>query len=579
MAGIEDDESASDIEMTDINKGTLNNERTNFDVQIKDDQPNMQSSRKCCRCCDCKNCMQRCYHCCMPCMTKENPLPDNATRCDRIKYGFLCPPHGKLAKLMTLVLAVLLMYGTLWAITGKQALPGGNFFGLLVMLVLCLIGGALVEKIRLPPLLGMLVVGFLLQNVPVVNVGKDITPGWSSALRNIALVVILTRAGLGLNPIVLRKLSLVVLRLAFTPCLVEAVVVAIASHLLLGFPWPYGFMLGFVLAAVSPAVIVPSMLSLEEKGYGTDKGVPTLVIAAASVDDVLAISAFGIVLGIAFSNSDLAVTIVRGPLEALLGVVYGILFGLLAWYFPHSRHKNVVLFRCIIILAGGLFAVFGSIAAEVPGAGALGSLTIAFVAAIGWRKRDKWEDVNPVTEIMASLWVIFQPLLFGLIGNEIVISQLDGSTVGLGVAVLCIGLVFRVVASFLVVFRTNLTWRERFFIPIAWLPKATVQAAIGPIALDTARQLGGTPEEITLGLKILTIAVLVIMITAPVGSALIALTGPKLLKKSVKGREGSQNGEATLGEVEEEAPGEVGERLIDGEARPKRFSFDKDEGD
>ena len=115
--------------------------------------------------------------------------------------------------------------------------------------------------------------------------------------RNVALVVILTRAGLGLDPVALKKLSWGVVRLAFLPCLVEAVTVAVASYLILGFPIAWGFMLGFVLAAVSPAVVVPSMLSLQHKGLGVAQGIPTLVIAAASIDDVLALSGFGVVVG------------------------------------------------------------------------------------------------------------------------------------------------------------------------------------------------------------------------------------------------------------------------------------------
>ncbi|XP_074647339.1 sodium/hydrogen exchanger 9B2-like [Tubulanus polymorphus] len=476
-----------------------------------------------------------CATCSKPLLTKYNALPVEPSRAERFKHSLLCPPHGCLGRFLTITIALVLIWAVLWSITGSEALPGHSFFGLFILFVCCIIGGAVVERIKLPALLGMLILGCLLRNVPYINVGKDIDKDWSSAIRNIALVVILTRAGLGLDPKVLKKLSFVVLRLAFIPCIIEAVVVAITTYLLLDLPWVWGFMLGFVLAAVSPAVVVPSMLHLEEKGLGTDKGIPTLVIAAASVDDVLAISGFGVFLGIAFSKSNLALTIFRGPLEALLGVVYGILMGLLAWYLPHRKNTHLKLYRFIFLFCGGLFAVFGSISGEVPGAGALGCLTLAFVAAIGWRQRDGWSDeFNPMADIMAVLWMIFQPFLFGLIGNEIVIETLDGGTVGLGIATLCVGLAFRVVASFLAVLGTDLTWKERFFIPFAWLPKATVQAAIGPQALDAARQFGKGPKDVEyiMGLKILTIAVLVILITAPLGSALIALLGPRFLTQT-----------------------------------------------
>ncbi len=373
--------------------------------------------------------------------------------------------------------------------------------------------------------------GCLLRNVPVVDVAKDIDPKWSGALRNVALVVILSRAGLGLDPVALRKMSFGVLRLSCIPCSVEAITGAVTSHFLLGFNWAWGFMLGFILSAVSPAVVVPSMLNLQEKGLGVDKGIPTLVIAAASIDDVIAISGFGVALGIAFSQGNLVLTIFKGPLEALAGVLYGIVLGILCWYIPHRSHDKKTLLRFFILFAGGLFAVFGSRAADISGAGALGALTLAFVSAVNWRQDTDSGGELPVKQVYGVLWELFQPLLFGLIGAEIDISKIEGETIGLGIAVLLIGLTLRIIASFFAVFGTELNLKERFFIPLAWLPKATVQAAIGSVALDTAREKDLGPEIIELGEQVVTIAVLVILATAPVGAIAISLSANRLLQK------------------------------------------------
>ncbi|ELU16618.1 hypothetical protein CAPTEDRAFT_34319, partial [Capitella teleta] len=458
--------------------------------------------------------------------------PPDPSCCQRFRYAFLCPPHGTVAQGLTLVLCLLLAWGLLWGITGAQALPGGNLFSIFIVVVCASVGGRLVQIIHLPPLLGMLIVGFALRNIPVINVAKDIDPMWSGALRNTALAVILTRAGLGLDPVALRKLSRGVFLLAFSPCIAETVVEAIAAHFILGFPWLWGVMLGFVLAAVSPAVVVPSMLSLHEQGYGVIKGIPTLVIAAASVDDVLAISGFGVALGIAFSKGDLVWTIFKGPLEAVLGIVYGFLLGFLGWYFPHSQHGSRNLFRFLFLFAAGLFSIFVSLRAELSGAGALGALTTAFVVAVKWRGEMEAHTTMPVSEAFAVLWVVFQPVLFSLIGAEVSIEALQPKTVGLGLAVLGLGLSLRLVVSFLAVFGLNFNWKEKFFIPLAWLPKATVQAAIGSYALDTARAFGSDPEDIKLGTQVvLTIAVLSIVITAPLGAAAIALSAPRLLHK------------------------------------------------
>ncbi|XP_023233238.1 sodium/hydrogen exchanger 9B2-like [Centruroides sculpturatus] len=433
-----------------------------------------------------------------------------------------------------LILSTSLVWGSLWGLLNHLALPGGEIFALVVVVVVCYIGGQIVSLLTLPPLLGMLIMGMILQNVPYIDVAKDLNPKWSSDLRSIALVIILLRAGLGLDPIVLRKLSGACFRLAFTPCIVECITIAIISHFLLEFPWLWGFILGFVIAAVSPAVVVPSMLLLEEKGLGVNKGIPTLVIAAASVDDILAITGFGVVLGITFSTGSLAWNIAKGPLEAVIGIVYGCILGWIMWFVPGDSDKKVNLFRILELLFGGMFAMFGGRAVKFGGIGALACLTLAFVAAFGWRKKSFSNEDSLVSSTLGNLWLLFQPILFGLIGTEIKFEDLKGDTVGFGIAVLLIALVFRMLTSFIVVFKAGLSLREQFFIAIAWLPKATVQAAIGPFALDLARKLGSDKTEEKLGIQVLTIAVLSILLTAPIGAAAIAVSAPRLLEKTDK---------------------------------------------
>merc|ERR550519_3121766 len=147
-------------------------------------------------------------------------------------------------------------------------------------------------------------------------IGHDLDPQISRTLRSICLTVILLMAGLELDPIALMKLSAMVVRATFIPCFVEAITVAVLSNLILGFPWTVGFMLGFVLAAVSPTVIIPCLMSLSQRGYGVAKGIPTLVIAACSADDVVAISGFGIFLPLTFSKGiPLWALILHGPIE------------------------------------------------------------------------------------------------------------------------------------------------------------------------------------------------------------------------------------------------------------------------
>ncbi|XP_062598598.1 sodium/hydrogen exchanger 9B2-like [Saccostrea cucullata] len=495
----------------------------NLSVSIEEGQP---PSRKCAA-------LRSCFHqCSKPVSTKYHPLSEHPGKLERFRYAFMCPPHGNLAMYIQFFVMCAMTWAVLIAITKDEALPGGNFFSLVVLFTAAVAGGYVFSLFRLPPLLGMLIVGGMLSNIPVIKtVGQGLDLQWSGALRKIALTVILIRAGLGLDPVALRKLSFTVLRLAFTPCLTECLAEAIASHFLLGLPWEWGFMLGFVLAAVSPAVVVPSLLNLSDRGYGLDKGIPTLVIAAASVDDVLAITGFGVVLGIAFTQGDLALTIVKGPLEALLGVAFGCVLGVFLWYFPSKNGSNRMFYRSMLLFAAGLMATFGSDVVHLPGAGPLGCLTLAFVAAFKWRKEREEGQPDTIAEVVGVLWMLCQPLLFGLIGAAVNFDSIkDLSTLGLGIAVLAIGLVVRIAVSFCVVFGSGLTIKEQLFVALAWFPKATVQAAIGGLALDAAIKMGD-PTLINLGTSILTTAVLSIIITAPIGALAIALSGPLLLNR------------------------------------------------
>ena len=359
-----------------------------------------------------------------PILVSENPLPSNPTKKDLFLHAIRCPPHGKLAKILTLTLVIVSLWATCLGMLGEVAQPpNGTIFILIILVVVALFFGWIFSLVRLPPLLGMLLTGILIKNIP----GMTFDTYWtktSSILRGVALVVILMRAGLGLDPQALKRLSVMVFRLAFTPCLAETLTVAVASHFLLNFPWIWGFMLGFVLAAVSPAVVVPCLLGLQERGYGVDKGIPTLVIAAASVDDVLAISGFTILLGITFKpTQDILTVVFQGPKEVVIGLLFGIAWAGLSVMLPGKDDTMMGKLRFVMVFLGGLLAYFGSKSLHLDGAGALAVLVMAFVAGIGWRKRG-WSNENAVTSTLSDLWVVFQPILFGLIGTEIRVSFL-----------------------------------------------------------------------------------------------------------------------------------------------------------
>lgn len=430
-------------------------------------------------------------------------------------------------------LIFILTWASLACILGQTAMPGGNIFSMVIVYGCAVIGGKLVGMVKLPPLLGMLVAGILLRSIPGVNiVGASVNRTWSSVIRSIALVVILIRAGLGLNPKKLKELSFMMFRLAIIPCLFETAAIAVTAYVLLGFPWLWGILLGFALSAVSPAVVVPGMLAASEQGLGVEKGIPTLCIAAGSVEDVFAIAGFTVMLGITLSGSSLTWQILQGPCDIAIGIVYGVVAGYLCLFLQYKPRASEVTSRFLLLLGLGLVALFGSKLIKFSGAGALGCLVMSFVVGSAWRNGGS--DEKKLNQKFADLWNFIQHFVFGLIGAEIDLMGLDGTTVGLGVVTIAIGTLIRCLVSFVVVMGRDLTVKERLFVALSKIPKATVQAAIGSIALDYARKYAaGTDyaEQYELfGSQVLTISVLIILITAPLGAGVIMLTGPPLLK-------------------------------------------------
>ncbi|XP_072480355.1 sodium/hydrogen exchanger 9B1 isoform X2 [Notamacropus eugenii] len=430
------------------------------------------------------------------------------------------PPRGKLNEFITFVVLLAFLWIVIWSYVGKEVYPGGSLFGMLVIFNFALLGGRLIQFIKipsvppLPPLLGMLLAGFVVRNTPIIRDYAQISQVWSSYLRNTALTIILA----------LEKLKGVCLRLSIGPCCIEACSAAIFSHFIMKFPWLWGFLLGFVLGAVSPAVVVPAMLMLQEQGYGVKKGIPTLLIAASSFDDILAITGFNSFLSITFTAAPVYKNIFRGVYEAVIGVTGGILMGYFIRYFPSNDQTTLAWKRAFLLLGSSITAVIGSSRLGLHGSGGLGAIVLTFVSSLGWKDEKK----ERVQQIVANLWIIFQPLLFGLVGAEVSVANLESNTIGICVATLGLSLLVRIIVTFLLVSFTGFSFKEKVFVALSWIPKATVQAVLGPLALEESRSKN-LPQFEAYAKNVMTMAFLAILITAPNGALLIGLVGPKAL--------------------------------------------------
>lgn len=384
---------------------------------------------------------------------------------------------------------------------------------LAIIITVGLIFNKLFKAIKLPGLLGMLILGIIVGPNMLDLISKDILT-ISSDLRKIALIVILLRAGLGINRSTLKKVGKTALKMSFLPCVIEGVTIAFVSKYILNISFIEAGMLGFIIAAVSPAVVVPQMLELINKGKGKENGVPTIILAASSIDDVFAITIFSTFLGLyGGSNISISGKLLSIPISILLGGGIGILTALLLIGIFKKFHLRDTE-KTLIILASGMFLtsledIFKNI---VPIASLLGVMVVGFILL------DKYPKVaNRISEKFNKVWVFAEILLFVLVGAQVDVKVIVHSGL-LGLLVLFIGLVARSICVYISLMGSNLNLKEKIFCIISFMPKATVQAAMGAVPLASG---------VASGNLILAIAVLSIVVTAPLGAVGIKYFGDK----------------------------------------------------
>uniref|UniRef100_H2YWT6 Cation/H+ exchanger transmembrane domain-containing protein n=1 Tax=Ciona savignyi TaxID=51511 RepID=H2YWT6_CIOSA len=315
----------------------------------------------------------------------------------------------------------------------EEGVHTGKTFGLILTLMLCFTAEILFVKIPtpknyppLPPLLASLLTGLALKNLPApANIAAHIDEDVSRTLRELALTVILTRAGLEIDPEGMAKVKWAVIRLAFMPCIAETVTIGITANLILGFPFLWSFMMGFMIAAVSPAVVIPSLIILQDKGLGVAKGVPSLVMAASGIDDVLAIAGFTVLLGLAIPTGleeeiESFISQTFGAIiEIIIGIISGLVLGMLISYIPSKKMRYRHFCRGFLLLTIGIVFVFGTELWGIPGAGALCALVTSFTASLQWK-----EETKPLEKSWHFMWTVFQPILFGLTGTLVDVGMM-----------------------------------------------------------------------------------------------------------------------------------------------------------
>lgn len=372
------------------------------------------------------------------------------------------------------------------------------------------------QKIKLPGLLGMLATGVVLGPY-VLNLLDGSILGISSELRKIALIIILTRAGLGLDLSGLKKIGRSAVMMCFVPASFELLGMLLLAPKLMGISLLEAAIMGAVLAAVSPAVVVPRMVKMMEEGYGVKEGIPQLILAGASVDDVYVIVLFSTFVGMMQGKGASVISFVNIPVSIILGIIIGLITGTLLGYFfkrVHIRYTSKVL----IILSISFLLV--TIEDRLTTAITFSALIAIMFIGIGLQR--KRETVAKRISIKyGKLWVGAEVFLFVLVGATVNIGYLG--KVGIKAVLLIAGaLLFRMLGVFVCLLGTSLGGKEKVFVMMAYTPKATVQAAIGGIPLSLGFACGD---------MVLAVAVLAIVLTAPLGAFAIDLSYKKLLNK------------------------------------------------
>lgn len=387
--------------------------------------------------------------------------------------------------------------------------------GLALVFVVGMLFGHICNRLGLPSLLGMLLTGILLGPY-VMDLLDDSLLGISADLRQICLIIILTRAGLSLNMNDLKRVGRPAILMCFVPACFEICGMVLLAPRILGISVMDAAIMGAVVAAVSPAVIVPKMLRLMDEGYGVAKSIPQMILAGASVDDVFVIVLFTAFTGLAQGNSVAATDFLQIPLSIFIGIALGAVIGWVVSVFFTKKHmRDTVKVLIILSIAFILVTAENAMKGIIPFSGLIA------VMCLGILLQRKREDLAARLSVKFSkLWVGAEVLLFVLVGATVDVSYAIRAGAAVVLLLFCV-ILFRMAGVFCCMLGTKLTMKERVFCMIAYMPKATVQAAIGAVPLAM-----GLP----CGQIVLTVAVVAILLTAPLGAFGVEHTYKKLLQ-------------------------------------------------
>lgn len=390
------------------------------------------------------------------------------------------------------------------------------FLSLFIIMFLGVLGGILFEKIKLPKLIWYLILGILI-GPSVLSIIDTNLLNISSYLRQIALVIILTRSGLSLDINVLKKIGRPAFLMCFVPATCEIIGTTIFAPILLNISHIEALLLGSVLGAVSPAIVVPRMIKLQQEGYGENHHVSELIMAGASCDDIYVIVLFYAFKNLVSTNNFNSLSLLNIPSSIILGIILGIGLGfILSKFIKKFSSSTQVIF--LLAISFGLLFLEDILKPYIS----ISSLLSIITMGITLKKLDK-ETSSSIQIKYNNLWSFFEIILFTLVGACVDIHYAFSTNGLFMILLILIALIFRSIGVLICLICTNYNFKEKIFIIISYLPKATVQASIGAICLN---------EGLKCGTIVLLGAVISILLSAPIGAILMDTSYKKLLDKN-----------------------------------------------
>lgn len=387
-----------------------------------------------------------------------------------------------------------------------------------LILIFGFIIGYFLSKIKIPGLVGMIIIGLIIGPYCLGLIDDKILE-ISSELRQIALVIILTRSGLNLDIESLKKVGRPAILMSFIPATCEIIGVTLISTLLLKLNIFEAILLGTVLAAVSPAVVSPRMIKLIDERFSEEHQVPKIILAGSSVDDIYVIVLFYTFLELVDNNTFNIVNITLIPITIILGILLGVIVGLLLSYILKKTNFNNAINILIVLASSFLMIGLENILKKYISISSLLGVMVMGIVLL-FKNKEKSKELS---KCYNNLWIFFEIILFVLVGATVDFSYAINNCF-IAIIILIVGIMFRMLGVLLCLIKTNLTLKERLFAVIAYIPKATVQASIGGIALSL---------KLPCGSIILTVSVISILLTAPIGAILIDNLSKKLLSKPI----------------------------------------------